>query len=280
VTVALALAAALAYGAADFCGGIATRRTQAAAVVILSQLGAAVVLAAAWVTFPGGGRFYSDDVVYGLCVGLAGAIAITALYGALAIGRMGVVSPITAVVGASVPVVTGFGLGQRPTLAAGVGVGLALVAVVLVSIDAETRSFSLRAPGIGLALVSGLAIGASYVFLSLGHNDGGFDRLAIARVVTVALLIGYALARRQSLRAAPGGLPLIVGAGALDMSANVLYILAARSGLLAIAAVLTSLYPASTVLLARIFLRERLAPLQWVGVAVAACGVVLIALPG
>jgi drug/metabolite transporter (DMT)-like permease len=279
MTVALALAAALAYGAADFCGGIASRRTQAAAVVIISQLGGLLVLAVAWVAFPGGGRFYHDDLVYGLCVGLAGAVAITTLYAALAVGRMGVISPITAVVGASVPVITGFALGERPSTAAAVGVALALVAVVLVSIDGETRGFSLRAPGVVLALVAGLAIGAAYVFLSLGHNDGGFDRLAVARVVSVGLLVTYALVRRQSLRPAAGGVPLILGAGALDMSANVLYILAARSGLFAIAAVLTSLYPASTVLLARIFLHERLTRVQWCGVAFAACGVVLIALP-
>jgi drug/metabolite transporter (DMT)-like permease len=279
MTVVLALAAALAYGAADFCGGLATRRTRAAAVVIISQLGGFLVLAAAWLAFPAGGRLSHDDLVYGLCVGLGGAIAITSLYAALAVGRMGVVSPITAVIGASVPVVTGFALGERPSTAAIVGVALALVAVVLVSIDAETRGFSLRSPGVVLALVSGLAIGASYVFLSLGRNDGGFDRLAIARVVSVGLLTAYALVRRQSLRPAPDALPLIFGAGALDMSANVLYVLAARAGLFAIAAVLTSLYPASTVLLARIFLHERLTRVQWCGVAFAACGVVLIALP-
>jgi drug/metabolite transporter (DMT)-like permease len=101
----------------------------------------------------------------------------------------------------------------------------------------------------------------------------------VARVVSVGLLTAYAILRRESLRPASGALPLILGAGALDMSANVLYILAARSGLFAIAAVLTSLYPASTVLLARIFLHERLTRVQWCGVAFAACGVVLIALP-
>jgi drug/metabolite transporter (DMT)-like permease len=278
MVVALALAAAIAYGAADFCGGIASRRTPAATVVVLSQLAGAPVLAVAWLAIPGGGRFYTSDALWGLCAGLAGGIAIAALYAALAVGRMGVISPITAVIGASVPVLAGFALGERPSAPAVAGVALAFVAVVLVSANAETRGLSFRAPGVGLALVSGLAIGALYVFLGRGHADGTFARLAVTRVVSVAFLCVYALARREPLRPAPGALPLILGAGALDMGANVLYVLAARSGLLAIAAVLTSLYPASTVLLARLVLHERLTAWQWLGVAVAAGGIALIAL--
>jgi drug/metabolite transporter (DMT)-like permease len=275
--IAFALAAALTYGAADFCGGIATRRNPAATVVVLSQVAGGVVLALAWRAFPAGGHFYVEDTLWGLAAGVAGGIAIAALYGALAVGRMGVVSPITAVIGASVPVVAGFAFGDRPSAEALAGVALAFVAVALVSANAETRALSLRAPGVGLALVSGLAIGALYVFLARGHGDAGFARLAVTRVVSVVVLGAYVLARRESLRPAPGSLRLILGAGALDMSANVLYVLAAHSGLLAVAAVLTSLYPASTVLLARIVLHERLTTSQWSGVAIAACGVLLIA---
>jgi drug/metabolite transporter (DMT)-like permease len=280
VPVALALFAALFYGAADFCGGIASRRTPAATVVVLSQIAGAVVLAAAWVAVPGAGHFYGSDASWGVAAGIAGGAAIAALYAALAVGRMGVVSPITAVVGASVPVLTGLILGERPPGLALVGVALAFAAVALVSVNAETRTISFSEPGFAAALLSGCAIGALYVFLSRGHADGKFALLAVTRAVSVAFLCAYALARRESLRPAPKSLGLILGAGALDMAANVLYVLATRSGMLSIVAVLTSLYPASTVFLARVVLSERLTRSQWAGVAIAGFAVFLIARGG
>ncbi len=271
----LALAAAAVYGAADFAGGFASRRTPAVAVVVLSQLAGVVVLAIAWSASPG--PFYASDVVWGILGGVGGSVGIVALYAALAVGRMGVVSPITAVVSASVPVIVGFAAGDRPPVLGIVGVAFAFVAVALVSANAETRGISLTEPGLILALLSGAGIGLLYVMLARGHADAGFTLLAIVRATSVMLLIGYALLRRESLRPAPGSLRLILLAGALDMSANVLYVASTRHGLLAIVAVLTSLYPASTVFLARIILRETLTPIQWVGVAFAATGVALIA---
>jgi len=276
VAVVLALLAAFVYGAADFCGGLASRKTAAIAVVVVSQLAGFVVLAAAWTLLPG--RFYWSDVAFGVAAGAGGAVGIAALYAALAVGRMGVVSPITAVVGASVPVVAGLAMHERPSWAALAGVALAFVAVVLVSGNGEFKRMSLREPGIGLALVSGLGIGVLYVFLARAHRDGGLALLGTTRVTSVALLGGFALVRRQSLRPARGALPTILVAGALDMAANVLYFCAVRYGLLSLVAVLTSLYPASTVLLARFVLGERLQPAQWVGVVLATAGVVLIAI--
>lgn len=275
MAVALALAAALVYGAADFLGGLASRRTAAAAVVVLSQVAGIVILGLAWLVLPG--HFYAADVVFGVLAGVAGGIAIAALYAALAIGRMGVVSPITAVVGASVPVIVGLGSGERPTGAALAGLAAALIAVTLVSAGGDLRRFSIAERGVGLALLSGLGIGALYVFLARGHPDAGLARLAVARLVSIVLLSAYVIARGESLRPAPGSLRLILVAGALDMSANVLYVFSTRYGLLAIVAVITSLYPASTVFLARIVLRERLTAVQWVGLAFAAGGVALIA---
>ncbi len=275
MSVVFALCAAGVYGAADFLGGIASRRTSAAAVVVLSQLAGAAVLAVALFALPG--RLYPSDVAWGFFAGIAGGAGIAALYAALAIGRMGVVSPITAVIGASVPVAVGLGLGERPAPLVLAGIALAFVAVALVSIDGQTRSISLREPGLGLAIVSGLGIGALYVFVSRGHPDSGLAILVPTRATSIAMLVIYALVRRESMRPASGSLPTILLAGAFDMTANVLYVIATRHGYLATVAVLTSLYPASTVLLARIFLHERLKRLQWCGVACAACGVALIA---
>ncbi|MBC5799426.1 MAG: DMT family transporter [Candidatus Eremiobacteraeota bacterium] len=268
MAIGLALAAALVYGAADFFGGLASRRTPAAAVVVLSQIAGIAVLALAWLALPG--HFYASDIMFGVLAGVAGGVAIAALYAALAVGRMGVVSPITAVVGASVPVIVGLSSGERPTVAAMAGLAAALVAVTLVSAGAGLRRFSFAERGVGLALLSGLGIGALYVFLARGHPDAGLARLAVTRIVSMALLSSYVLMRRESLRPAPDSVRLILLAGALDMSANILYVIATRFGLLAIVAVITSLYPASTVFLARIVLRERLTATQWIGVVFAA----------
>ncbi len=271
----LALMAALAYGAADFMGGLASRRTAAVTVVVLSQIAGIAVLGIAWLFAPG--RFYASDVAFGLAAGVAGAIAISALYAALTIGRMGVISPITAVVGATIPVIVGIVLGERPAPLELAGVACAFFAVAFVSANAETKRISLSEPGLMLALVSGVGIGALFVTLALGHPDAGLARVATARVTSIALLVAYAGVRRQSLRPAPGSLPMIFVAGALDMGANVLYVLSARYGMLAVVAVLTALYPGSTVFLARVFLNETLSRLQWIGVGFAAAGVALIA---
>ncbi len=275
MTVLIALCAAVVYGAADFFGGIASRKTSAVAVVVISQLAGFAVLGLATIVLPG--HFYVSDIGWGIGAGIAGGVAIAALYAALAVGRMGMVSPITAVVGASVPVAVGLATGERPALLALVGIGLAFLAVTLVSIDTETRGISLREPGLGLAIASGLGIGLLYVFLARGHADSGLAILVPTRIASLVVLLGYSVVRRESLRPAPGSLVTILVAGVFDMYANVLYVLAVRHGLLSTVAVLTSLYPASTVLLARVVLHEHLKRLQWCGVACAACGVALIA---
>lgn len=275
MAILLALCAATVYGAADFYGGLASRRTAAVTVVVLSQLAGMALLGLVWLVLPG--RFYASDVVWGALAGIAGGVGIAALYAGLAVGRMGVVSPLSAVIGASVPVIAGLATGERPGGLALTGVASAFVAVALVSANAESRRISLREPGVMPAVLSGLGIGALYVCLAHGHGDAGLARVLIARCASLLLLIAYAFLRRERLRPARGALPMISLAGALDMSANVLYVLATGHGLLAIVAVLTSLYPAATVFLALVVLHERLSRSQWAGVALAVCGVVLIA---
>jgi len=275
VAIGLALFAALVYGAADFFGGLASRKTAPEVVVVLAQIAGLGLLAVTAFALPN--RFYASDVGWGIAAGCGGAVGIGALYAALAVGRMGVVSPITAVVGASVPVIVGLALGERPTVLAMSGVALAFLAVALVASSAQTWRISFDEPGLGLALLSGVSIGALYVFLARAHHDGGLTLLATTRLTSIVLLFAFAVIRRRSLRPASGTIAAIVVAGVLDMLANVLYVYATHAGMLAVVAVLTSLYPASTVILARIVLKERLAPTQWVGVALATAGVVLIA---
>jgi uncharacterized membrane protein len=277
VGIVLALLAALTYGAADFLGGVASRRTPAVVVVVLSQIVGAAVLLAALPFVPS--RFHLEDAGWGVAAGVCAAVGIAALYAALASSRMGIVSPVTAVIAASVPVAFGLLFGGRPAPLALSGVALAFIAVALVSVGPDAGGASIGEPGLWLAVLSGIAIGGLYIVLSRGHPDAGLALLAVARATSLALLLGYALLRRERLRPEAGGLRAIALTGALDMSANVLYVLAAHQTLLAIAAVITSLYPASTVFLARVVLHERLGRVQWAGVLCAACGVALIAWP-
>jgi drug/metabolite transporter (DMT)-like permease len=284
--VVLSLAAALCYGAADFCGGLASRRTSSLAVVVWSQLIGLLVLLLALPIVPGVPR--PGDIAIGALCGITGAFAVALLYRALAIGVMGVVSPITAVLAAAIPVIWGFLHGERPAALALVGIGCALIAVVLVSAAAPPPDVDAPlsrkpeqhplAPGIAPALASGMAFGAFFIILAQTHADAGLFPLLGTRVVSLGLLIIGALVLRRPLRISRPGLRTIVFAGALDMAANVLYVVAAHRGALSIVVVLTSLYPAGTVALAATVLRERLARVQWVGVAAAFAGVLCISL--
>ncbi|SNS58594.1 Uncharacterized membrane protein [Geodermatophilus saharensis] len=275
----LALASAVVYGMADFCGGIASRRAAAATVVAISQAAGLVVVALLlpWL----GGEPVRADLVWGAVAGIAGGAGLLLFYRALATGVMSVVAPVTAVSAAALPVLAGLALGERLGAAAAVGIVLALAAVVLVS--AEGGLSSLRAARLGStgpALAAGAGFGLFFVLLERTGDDAGLTPLAAARVVSVLLVGALALATVRSLRVPGRVLPVVLLAGVGDMAANALFLLATQAGgQLAITGVLASLYPASTVVLAQVLLRERLAGAQRAGLAVATAAVVLIALP-
>ena len=268
--VALALAAALVYGSSDFLGGLASRRTATIGVVIVSQAVGLLLLAVAVPV--AGGHAVASDVAWGAVCGVAGAAAIALLYRGLAIGTMGIVSPISAVLGASIPLIFGVVIrSERPAWLAYAGIAAALAAVVCVSAAPGARRARGLPPGVLEALLAGAGFGAYFIALAHTQSGAGMMPLFAARVTSVILLVagGLALGGIASVRVSRPALGLVVLCGTLDASANVLYVVAAHTGLLAIVAVLTSLYPAATVALAAIVLRERLARLQWIGVALA-----------
>jgi drug/metabolite transporter (DMT)-like permease len=276
VAVLLALLGALVYGFADFAGGMASRRSPALAVVFCGQVAGVVLLVVLLVVVPG--RFDGPSMAWGAAAGLCGAVALLLFYRALASGSMSVVAPLTAVTAAIVPVVAGIVLGERPSPLALVGVLLAVAAVLLVGAEGGRLPTvaMLRGRGVGGALLAGAGFGLLFVLLSRAAPDSGFWPLLGARVASLGLLAVVALATRRSLL--PRGAPpaLVVASGVGDMVANLLFVLASRVGLLSIVGVLLALYPAGTVLLALVVLRERLHPVQVGGLAVAAAGVVLI----
>ena len=272
----LALSSALTYGIGDFCGGLAARRSSAAAVLLWSHVVGLALLATGAVIV--GGDPTRGDVAIGALSGLAGAAGVGLLYQALAIGPMSAVAPVTALLAGAVPVVAGVAQGERPGLAAIVGMVLGLVAVVLVSAEGG-GSFRPQDPrAVTFALGAGLGFGLFFVALSHTGDDSGLWPLVGARSASVTCTTLLALSGVISAVIPRGpARPLAAGAGALDALANLCYLLAVREGVLSVLSVLTALYPVSTVVLARVVLRERFAPMQRVGMAVAIPAAVLMA---
>jgi drug/metabolite transporter (DMT)-like permease len=273
VAFVLAIVSAAFYGAADFIGGLASRRAHTSAVVVISGAAGLAVIAVLIPVMPPSAPT-ARDMFWGGVAGLMGGAGLGLLYRALAIGTMSVIAPTTAVCGVSIPVVAGIVLGERPSPITSAGMALALVAIVLVSQENRARAGSSR--GIGLALLSGVAIGLFYLALAETSPEAGLWPLLASRAVSVTLFAAAALAGGHSMRMTPPLMRLVVGCGVLDMIANALYLVASRGGPLSVVVTLVSLYPASTVILARVVLGERLSAWQIVGVICALAAVILI----
>jgi len=299
VGIALGLLSGFVYGAADFIGGLASRRSSTVSVVVISQAVGLALFALLLPLLPRSDPTRAD-LFWGGWAGIAGGLGILLLYRGLAIGRMSLVSPITAVLAAIIPFAAGLLRHEHPSVVALTGVALALLAVALVSASEHPgEPISNAAPGLtapfqtpprraatqywgmpaGLpeAILSGVAIGGFLLFLAQTKSNAGLWPLAAARAASISLLALGALLAHRSLRPQPGSFSTIAFAGSLDMAANACYLIATRHGLLSLVVVLASLYPASTVLLARIVLKERLTAVQLAGVACALTAVALIA---
>lgn len=271
-TVGFALAASLSWGAGDFSGGVATRRAKVLSVVVAAHaigLVLLIVLALSWSeALP-----TMLDAVWGSVAGLVGAVGLVSFYQALAVGRMGIVAPITAMLSAAVPVLFGAFFEGLPGPLQIIGFVLALIAVGLISGLGVVRE---RPKGLGLALLAGFGFGSFLIFISLVSHSAVFWPLAAARLSSVLFILVVALTRRQEVLPNMAVLPIVLLAGALDVAGNTFFVLAAHTGRLDVAAILSSLYPAVTVLLASIILKERVTRLQAVGILVALVAVPLI----
>lgn len=275
MAVFLGLAAALTYGTADFVGGLVSKRASVYAVVVISQL-VGVVAVAGLLPFDSAATGVEAALGWGAAAGVGGGLGVMLLYRGLATGRMSVVAPITAVEAAIVPLVWGLGTGERPTTVALVGVAIALLAVVLITWTRDEPGDANSRAGVREAIGAGLGFGAFFVFLDYAPSDSGLWPLLGTKLSSITLVFLIALVSRATLRPPAGTIGAIILAGVLDLFANVFYLLATRRGLLALVAVLTSLYPAATVLLARLVLKEEVTARQGLGLFLALTGVALI----
>ena len=270
----LALFSAIVFGAGDFFGGSASRRNHVLVVVAVSHVvGLLLILAVApWMA----DEVTLEDLAYGLGAGLFGVVGIGCLYHALGRGPMAFVAPVTAVSNAALPVLWGIGFGERLNVLHLTGVLLGLLAIALVSRSAQATDGDGASPRpvtsglLAECLVAGAGFGGFFICMDLTAEATTPWPLVSARVVSagIALLLLARMRRSPIPRRGEGALAMMV-AGLLDMTANLAFLLAVHRGMLSLVAVLSSLYPASTVLLARYVLGERMSRTQVVGLVVA-----------
>lgn len=269
--VVLALASAAVFGAADFAGGYATRRLPVLTVTLTTNLVGAVL--AALLVIVVGGSASAASLLWGAAAGFFGLAGIMCLYQGLAQGPNRLVSPLSALLSALIPVVAGLVGGDRLDTLAIIGLVLAGPAIWLVA-GGDHRMSGSRST-LTLAVVAGLGFGLFFVCLAQTPDDAGAVPLLAARIVSTCLLAAAVLHRGIDI-AQPGNLAMPALAGVLDMSANGLYLWATRDGELAVVAALTSLYPVTTILLATAILRERVTRPQAVGLVLAVSAAALL----
>lgn len=278
MAVGLALLCALAYGASDFVAGLTSRRMHYARVGLLAQTAATV---AVWAAVPlAGGAITTRALVWGALSGIGGGVGTVALYRGLARGQMAVAGPVSAAGAAVVPVVAGLLFGERPSAVTLAGVVLVVPGIWLISsgpAGGERRGGLVEGAVDGL--VAGLGFGLLFLGLGRAGHGSGVWPTAFGQVTSLAVLVVFAAAVRGRVRGPSGTRPqrlAALGSGVLGAVATVTYLVSARFGLLVVVAVLASLYPGVTVLLARVVLHERMHRWQLAGLAVAAVGIVAI----
>ncbi|MER7842107.1 EamA family transporter [Streptomyces sp. NPDC096040] len=276
IALLLALGSSLAYGCADFLGGLGARKAHVLRTVMIAAPASLAVELLLWPVL--GASFSSAALGWGAASGVASAAAFALLYRTLAIGPMNVLSPVTALVSAALPVGVGLLQGEHLAATGLMGLALALVAVVLVSAGHGAGATRASRTALLLAFGAGTAIALQLVFLHQAPSDSGVAPLIIGRAVSSAVTLTVAGLMHRRLGPERPAYAMSAAAGVLDSVANLLFLFAARSGDLTVVAVVTALYPAGTVVLARGVLAERIQRGQLVGLGAAAVAVSLLAL--
>ncbi|MDO8390184.1 MAG: EamA family transporter [Actinomycetota bacterium] len=273
--VVVALLSALVYGVGDWLGGRASRRQASLVVAAVGQT-VSLVLVGIVVVVSGTAVPEATTWWWAGAGGIVGSLGIVGLYHGFAHGDVTVVAPVSAVVGAALPVTVGLALGERPGVLAMVGIVVAIAAVALVSGALGTHQHNTPPRIVALAVVVGACFGSLFIALDRTDPDSGMWPLVIARFASVPFLLVVTGAARVRPAADRGSLGVAITAGVFDMGANVLYLIAVRGGMMSVVAVVASLYPASTVVLAMSIDKEKVTRWQFVGLGAAAVALALV----
>ena len=275
MAVVFALLTAVVYGIADYSGGRGSRLASSFTVTFVGQCAgfAGALLLALFIgdPVPSGG-----DLFISAAAGVAGSLGLLGFYRAMASGSMTIVAPITALVGTTIPVVWGLVEGERPGFVAYVGMIIAVIAVVLVTDALGVQDKRTPANIVVLAVLAGACFATIFIAFDHVSSDAGLWPLVALRSVSLPLVFVVVLATRHPLRTKGEATRWALVSGILDSAANGLYLIAARHGLLSVVAVIASLYPVSTLVLATSLDKEKLHPAQWAGVGLALVALVLV----
>lgn len=287
LTVVLGFATSLVYGFADFFGAIASRKIKAVTVTFVAGVSGLSFLLALSIFM--GADFSQEAIFWGVLAGVASAAAMSALYASLAIGPISILSPLSAVVSAVVPMLVGFAQGDRFSIWGLLALAAILVAIFLVGFVPGNDVRLPSAKGLILGTAAGVGIGIVLICLDQAPADSGLASVILLRAVAATLLGAFTLIMFLRSRQAasqvskPPRVPLklwlaVFLAGLFDSSANVFFLLASRIGSLSVVSVLTALYPLGTIILARIFLKEKIAKTQMIGILIALGASAILAL--
>jgi drug/metabolite transporter (DMT)-like permease len=279
MSIFLSALSALLYGCGDFAGGFASRKERLLPVMIVSQTAglafALAIMPALGLSLPG-----PSVLSIGALGGLGGAFGLFMLYRGLSKTPVAVVSPTSALMSAIIPLAFGLIFGERPSPLAVAGAALCLPAIFFLSWEKRVAG-GLGAggtlPGLLHGLGAGIGFGFFFIMMSKAGEGNDLWPLIAARLCSIGMFLAVAAARREPIRVERKNIAIVAAAGVLDMGANIAFLLASRLGLLMLASAVTSLYPAPTVLLARMFMGQKLGPARLVGIALAIAGTALIA---
>jgi drug/metabolite transporter (DMT)-like permease len=274
VAILLAFASAFSYGVADFFGGLATRRSPLLKVLpVITGTGLiALTLASPFL----GAQFSRGAIIAGLLAGCSSLAGYVFVMRSLALGPMGAVAPITAVVAVVIPFTVGLVRGERMTLLGAIGAGLAMLSIALVSRSTEDATHPLSPKAAFTAVLGGLGFAGFLLGISSSPTGSGLAPVMLARVVSFTVFSMALIVKWKSVRAQPVDLKMSLASGSLDVWGGTAFMLGTRHGQLVLVSVIAALYPAFTVLLARVYLHERLERHQVVGLVSAAAAVTLL----
>lgn len=279
--VVFALLAAFAYGTADFAGGYASRENPVSGVLLVSQLFGIGLVVAFVLLDPVPAGVTLPDLLYGSAAGVAGLAGLGLLYRGIATNEISIVSPAAALFGALVPLLFSLASGERLSPYAITGAAVTLPAIVLISwegIPEELREhLASRRDAWITGIAAGFSFGLFFIFISRPAESSGMWPLVAARSTSILGVFLFLLVTGRPL-AVRSTFAVVLAAGVLDMAANIFVVLGYRHGLVGIVVMVTSIYPAVTVLLGRIVLGQRVAPVRLAGIAAAIAGVTLMSL--